>query len=417
MIPGLQLSSSFSMLLEILISLGFVYFLFSVLGSMVVEQWSHIIRLRSRFLMQWLDKLLDDPANKNFAYLVYNHPLIDALKTDKNNPAKYIASSSFAQAFIDVIGQQAIQYQFEKDEDGNWKYLDQGHQADKVKSFYEGAQALKPSAFKDLLLSFLSQNCQYQVLGADEFRVQNQLLANNGEPQLLSPFKNLDNANNLSRLQVSIQNWYQNYMDRLTGHYKGKTGSLTKWASIAVVLAFNIDSLHLLTVLRTNKDLRESLVVGAEKLVDEKEKALTDSVNYYSLAIKALANKDTSLKSSSNETAFLNKLNRFIAKEDTVLRQHIKNQEKMVALIEAYSLPIGWHEAEVPLVWFKKKGTLSVDERKTWDCLSLLKYLLGISISIVALSFGAPFWFDVLNKFINVRRAGIKPKESAETNA
>jgi hypothetical protein len=28
----------------------------------------------------------------------------------------------------------------------------------------------------------------------------------------------------------------------------------------------------------------------------------------------------------------------------------------------------------------------------------------------LALSFGAPFWFDTLSKFMNVRAAGVKPE-------
>jgi hypothetical protein len=43
--------------------------------------------------------------------------------------------------------------------------------------------------------------------------------------------------------------------------------------------------------------------------------------------------------------------------------------------------------------------------------------LLGWFLTIVAVSLGAPFWFDLLNKFINIRNAGNKPKTSEETPA
>jgi hypothetical protein len=38
--------------------------------------------------------------------------------------------------------------------------------------------------------------------------------------------------------------------------------------------------------------------------------------------------------------------------------------------------------------------------------------LIGWSITALALSLGAPFWFDLLNKFIVVR-ATVKPKEKS----
>ncbi len=36
--------------------------------------------------------------------------------------------------------------------------------------------------------------------------------------------------------------------------------------------------------------------------------------------------------------------------------------------------------------------------------------LMGWLLSAAALSKGAPFWFDVLGKLVNIRRAGAKPK-------
>jgi hypothetical protein len=40
---------------------------------------------------------------------------------------------------------------------------------------------------------------------------------------------------------------------------------------------------------------------------------------------------------------------------------------------------------------------------------------LGWILTVLALSMGAPFWFDLLNKFMNIRSAGKSPTESAKT--
>jgi hypothetical protein len=37
--------------------------------------------------------------------------------------------------------------------------------------------------------------------------------------------------------------------------------------------------------------------------------------------------------------------------------------------------------------------------------------VLGLLLTAAAASLGAPFWFDLLNKFINVRGAGKSPEE------
>jgi hypothetical protein len=52
--------------------------------------------------------------------------------------------------------------------------------------------------------------------------------------------------------------------------------------------------------------------------------------------------------------------------------------------------------------------------------LNIIKYgllkLFGLGISAFALSFGAPFWFETLNKVVNLRGAGPKPKTESEIN-
>jgi hypothetical protein len=64
--------------------------------------------------------------------------------------------------------------------------------------------------------------------------------------------------------------------------------------------------------------------------------------------------------------------------------------ENLTATIGSVSLPIGWAE-------FHWKDVLS--------------RLPGWLITALAVSLGAPFWFDVLNKFVNVRGSGKAPEE------
>ena len=44
--------------------------------------------------------------------------------------------------------------------------------------------------------------------------------------------------------------------------------------------------------------------------------------------------------------------------------------------------------------------------------LSFILGLPGIVLTALALLLGAPFWFDMLNKLINVRNSGKKPTET-----
>ena len=47
----------------------------------------------------------------------------------------------------------------------------------------------------------------------------------------------------------------------------------------------------------------------------------------------------------------------------------------------------------------------------------IFSHLVGWIITMLALSLGAPFWFDTLNRFINIRNTGRSPDESRTKNA
>ncbi len=63
--------------------------------------------------------------------------------------------------------------------------------------------------------------------------------------------------------------------------------------------------------------------------------------------------------------------------------------------LSTVSLPIGWSE---------------LPKRDQW-----LTMALGWLITAFAVSLGAPFWFDLLNKFVNVRASGKAPEEQPKS--
>jgi hypothetical protein len=79
------------------------------------------------------------------------------------------------------------------------------------------------------------------------------------------------------------------------------------------------------------------------------------------------------------------------------LASHNDTLEHVTAAISTVSLPIGWAD-------FRWKGL-------NQTALDILSWLPGWLITALAVSLGAPFWFDLLNKFINIRGAGKAPEE------
>jgi hypothetical protein len=64
--------------------------------------------------------------------------------------------------------------------------------------------------------------------------------------------------------------------------------------------------------------------------------------------------------------------------------------------LKSYGVPIGWTKAAIP------------NDAGDW-----VLHILGWFVVAIAASFGAPFWFDTLNKFVNLRTSGPPPATAA----
>lgn len=80
------------------------------------------------------------------------------------------------------------------------------------------------------------------------------------------------------------------------------------------------------------------------------------------------------------------------------------NQQQLVDL----GLPIGWDSPDDAA--HKWPGWAWKRDGGWWD--QLYWHWLGWLLTALAISLGAPFWFDLLNKFIVIRSA-VKPHEKS----
>ena len=104
------------------------------------------------------------------------------------------------------------------------------------------------------------------------------------------------------------------------------------------------------------------------------------------------------------------------------------NVETVVAQLDGLGLPVGWRYYDPAIDDAALRGSTRerrrsyLVEQRIWPQLTgdwlwewwaqLASHLLGWLFTAFALSFGAPFWFDVLNK-IMVVRSTVKPHEKS----
>ena len=146
--------------------------------------------------------------------------------------------------------------------------------------------------------------------------------------------------------QDRLERWFKESMGRLTGRYTRYAQTAIVVASTLVTIGFNVDTLLLIKSFSLNPARTQAAV--------------------------ALANNLTQKSSDAGEAV-----------------------SKLMPAFEKLDLPLGWPDA----AWAPTNTGVEY----------VLAKILGWLLTISAVSLGAPFWFDVLGRFTNIRQAGPKP--------
>lgn len=166
----------------------------------------------------------------------------------------------------------------------------------------------------------------------------------------------IDTANgDMNNAREKVEHWYDDTMERVSGWYKRMAQKIIFGAGLVLCIAVNADTLMIVKELWNDQALRTAAVAQAEKRA-----------------------QSTVLANSEDLKTALQEVNQAISETNTP--------------------PIGWSGEEGKARSVPK--TLG---------LILLK-ILGILLTAFAIVMGAPFWFDVLNNFINLRASGDPPK-------
>lgn len=393
-------------ILLILISLVFIYAVLSILVSILTEWLNYYFKERGIFLKDSVYKLLKDPLNKDYGYLFYNHVTIAGLKSARNKLPQYISSRMFAEVLIDIIAQQAvhnrkIQVTTSSESAKKYKLEQTDIPVSIIERFQIGISEMNTSQFTDLMQSFLDKS-----------------------------------DNNYDKLKVHIEQWYNDYMDRVSGWYKTKQRKKFLAVGFLVAISLNVDSLHLLKVLSLDDNLKNRLVESAEHTADNLEKDSTMRNNISFLLKSTYVAKSTDgMNYSQIDSNTIIKIHNIIHQldsnsriKDSVGKKELHQLDSAMSLVSDLNIPIGWSKEVAPLSWFRCKrvreselatmhasktpGLIAYLYNRNNDCSfgNIFKYLIGIIISGISLSFGAPFWFEVLTKFVNIRRSGKIPE-------
>jgi hypothetical protein len=150
-------------------------------------------------------------------------------------------------------------------------------------------------------------------------------------------------ANDEQQLQAVLEKWFNDAMDRLSGWYKRFVQVILLGLAILVTIGFNVSTIHVAEELWRQPTLQAAVSAEANQAAPSQSQGQTTQ-------------QPQSLETDFNEAA---------------------------------TLPVGWGAANRP------QGGVA------W-----LLTVLGWLLTIGALTFGAPFWFDLLTRMNSLRATG-----------
>jgi len=406
-----------SNILEIGIGLMFIYLFLSLLCTIINEAIAAKIEQRGKTLLEGVKNLLNDPEFTKLAQDVYNHGLVCGVMegltdlTKANRLPSYIAPSNFALALIDILGAHGAgraavdQKQGELELAKKRSAADRGNSAlgqavadaqialDRAKSAAndmeakitaagEAAAKLKsledfgkireaPAALQAALEAGRALASEYpnpltsiengiEALPTGHTKQSLLVLVDKTKREMAlvkAEFRTAEQT--VEKLRLNLEGWYNDAMDRFSGWYKRWTRQVTFVLAVFVVGFANADTIMLANRLARDSALRTSINAAADT------------------ASQKIAGDSSRTQSASQAL--------------------LDESEKL-------NLPLGWVN---PLANGQKDPFAY--ERVPATPVGWLLKCFGLLITILAVSLGAPFWFDTLSKFMNVRAAGKLP--------
>lgn len=166
-------------------------------------------------------------------------------------------------------------------------------------------------------------------------------------------------AGDFKDVKKGIENWFDESMERVSGWYKRRTRAILFGVGLALVVAVNADTLNIVNTLWLSPSIRESVVAAATQTVEAG--APEDATDSVAGAIDQL---------------------------------------------KQLQLPLGWVDADA-----------EDDPRRLPTGTDWIAKAFGLLLTAIALTFGAPFWFDLLKKFVGIQSSGQSPTAASTGTA
>jgi hypothetical protein len=223
----------------------------------------------------------------------------------------------------------------------------------------------------------------------------------------------------LDAMQAKLEDWFNSSMDRVSGWYKRRTQLFLFLIGLFAAAILNLDAVNITRHMVLDKNFRDLVVKEAEFTVTAAKDARAEKLHSENkdgnppCPTTSACDEKTSDADGGGPlppTLTFDELNGKLEEIGFPIGGMVAcpNGDPTIAATpaanEPSTVPADQSSAE------KKPQAAKACTDSTWRPWSW-EMPLGWLITAIAVMFGAPFWFDVLNKLVGLRAAGKEPRK------
>lgn len=360
-----------SVILNVVIGLVFIYLLYSLLATIIQELIASWFGFRAKILELAIFRMLEDESKFRFRFesllhifrkskqsslpttpsaQFYNHPLIKFLGEGKqSSKPSYINRETFSKVIIDLLRSDTFTAE-------------------------SNPREFIQTALNEGRMKWGEQSIQIS-------------------PETLSYLRSLwaDAQGDVVQFRKSLEGWFDETMDRVTGWYKKHTQFILLIVGFIIAVAFNVDTIKIVTKLERDPVLRQQVVQQASAFMrtnpNLEEEMETASLRLVTLQTTTSTSDTTRAKikiytaDTARYKALMATRDSLVSRADSLINADLKKVNSTLGIgLSTYSCGYGINRC-------------------------FFQSLLGWLITALAISLGAPFWFDLLNKLMKLRNS------------
>jgi DNA-binding transcriptional regulator YbjK len=440
--------------LSVFIGLVFVFLLYSLLATIIQEMIAGFINLRAVVLVKAIRVMLNDREPTTLKSKKSIGKFFERLNNQIKNQLHYLTcklpDESFAKAFYK---HPSIKYLSPSSLRSKPSYIEPGNFSSTIVKILRGMDynGLNPQ-MQEIYKTLYPSDLQIKTI-QDPTVVVGQVNSVTAtiKPETLDQLRQLyvDAQKDVEKFKALLETWFNEIMDRANGWYKRQTKRILFIIGFVIAIWGNVDTLKIYSILAKDKTARDQMVQMAIQSQKKYEgtstsnqvdvNTLNDELlnNTYAqvnddaqkandiLSIGRITDEDSAIYKKlkidlSNKVAEFNKLKSELIENETNLQRQINalksskdTSSKKALTLQLEKLKISDQEQLNPLRTQMLQLSSQLEKKEADLSFKHVDYfwsLIGWVITALAITLGAPFWFDLLNKFISIRAAGKTPE-------